>query len=117
MPNMGKQYYGRSKGKSELNRTFVRVLQIVCALACTTPKPNKVFSHTEVGECAASIVDKSGESGGVSNSWDRVESGKTSIYRGSTGSDVSDESSYSCLSSAIYKPHKANPLYAFPHHM
>ncbi|KAM1559167.1 hypothetical protein ACFX1Z_002559 [Malus domestica] len=34
----------------------------------------------------------------------------TSIYKGSTGSDVSDESNSSSLSSAIYKPHKANDV-------
>ncbi|XVF16342.1 hypothetical protein REPUB_Repub10bG0023300 [Reevesia pubescens] len=67
------------------------------------------FTNTEVSECASS-VDKSGESGEVSNSCDLVESRKTSIYRGSTGSDLSDESSSSCLSSAIYKPHKANDI-------
>ncbi|KAK6280513.1 hypothetical protein POUND7_020780 [Theobroma cacao] len=67
------------------------------------------FTNTEVSECASS-VDKSAESGEVSNSCDLVESRKTSIYRGSTGSDVSDESSSSCLSSAIYKPHKANDI-------
>ncbi|XVF60226.1 hypothetical protein PTKIN_Ptkin08bG0027800 [Pterospermum kingtungense] len=67
------------------------------------------FTNTEVSECASS-VDKSGESGEASNSCDLVESRKTSIYRGSTGSDVSDESSSSCLSSAIYKPHKANDI-------
>nr|GMC67212.1 protein kinase PVPK-1-like [Ipomoea batatas] len=33
---------------------------------------------------------------------------KTSVYRASTGSDVSDESSSSSLSSAVSKPHKAN---------
>ncbi|XP_059670081.1 protein kinase PVPK-1-like [Cornus florida] len=65
------------------------------------------FTNTEVSECASS-VEKSGESGDISNSGDLIESRKTSIYRGSTGSDVSDESSSSCLSSAMYKPHKAN---------
>ncbi|KAI4311855.1 hypothetical protein MLD38_036718 [Melastoma candidum] len=39
-----------------------------------------------------------------------VESGKNSIYRGSTGSDVSDESSCSSFSSSINKPHKANDI-------
>lgn len=58
------------------------------------------FTNTEVSECVSSI-EKSVES-------DFVESRKTSIYRGSTGSDVSDESSSSSLSSAMYKPHKAN---------
>uniref|UniRef100_A0A5B6ZXG5 non-specific serine/threonine protein kinase n=1 Tax=Davidia involucrata TaxID=16924 RepID=A0A5B6ZXG5_DAVIN len=65
------------------------------------------FTNTEVSECGSS-VEKSGESGEVSNSGDFVESRKTSIYRGSTGSDVSDECSSSNLSSAMYKPHKAN---------
>ncbi|XP_042057620.1 serine/threonine-protein kinase D6PK-like [Salvia splendens] len=61
------------------------------------------FTNTEVSECGKS------ESGEVSNSCDFVvESRKTSIYRGSTGSDVSDESSSSSFSSAMYKPHKAN---------
>ncbi|XP_022741354.1 serine/threonine-protein kinase D6PK-like [Durio zibethinus] len=59
------------------------------------------FTNTEVSECASS-VGKSGGSGEVSR--------KTSIHRGSTGSDVSDESSSSYLSSAIYKPHKANDI-------
>ncbi|XVF57993.1 hypothetical protein PTKIN_Ptkin07bG0026800 [Pterospermum kingtungense] len=68
------------------------------------------FTNTEVSECASSSVDKSGESGEVSNSCDLVESMKTSTYRGSTGSDISDDSSFSCLSSAIYKPHKANDI-------
>ncbi|XP_031108797.1 serine/threonine-protein kinase D6PK-like [Ipomoea triloba] len=65
------------------------------------------FTNTEVSECASS-VDKSGDSGEVSNSCDFVESTKTSVYRASTGSDVSDESSSSSLSSAVSKPHKAN---------
>ncbi|CAN6449279.1 unnamed protein product [Victoria cruziana] len=37
-----------------------------------------------------------------------VESGKSSICRGSNSSDISDESSCSSLSSSINKPHKAN---------
>lgn len=65
------------------------------------------FTNTELSECASS-VEKSAESGEVSNSGDFVESRKTSIYRGSTGSDVSDESSSSSLSSTLYKPHKSN---------
>ena len=39
---------------------------------------------------------------------DSVESGKSSIYRGSTSSMVSNESTCSSFSSAINKPHKAN---------
>ncbi|KAK8302160.1 hypothetical protein V6Z12_D04G069200 [Gossypium hirsutum] len=67
------------------------------------------FTNTEVSECANS-VEKSGESGEVSNSFDLGESRKTSLYRESTGSDVSDESSSSFLSSTVYKPHKANDI-------
>ncbi|XP_075505196.1 protein kinase PVPK-1-like [Primulina tabacum] len=65
------------------------------------------FTNTEVSECASSIK-KSAQSGEVGNLCDLVESRKISMYRGSTCSDVSDESSSSSLSSAIYKPHKAN---------
>ncbi|KAK6928387.1 Protein kinase domain [Dillenia turbinata] len=64
------------------------------------------FTYTEASDCMSS-AEKSGERAAVSNS-DNVESRKISIYRGSTGSDVSDESISSSLSSAIYKPHKAN---------
>lgn len=41
---------------------------------------------------------------------DRVESGKSSMCRGSTSSDISDESSCSSFSSSVNKPHKANDL-------
>ncbi|KAK4360783.1 hypothetical protein RND71_019735 [Anisodus tanguticus] len=59
------------------------------------------FTTTEViSECASSMDNKSGESGDISR--------KTSFYRGSTGSDISDESSSTSFSSAIYKPHQAN---------
>ncbi|KAH6837718.1 D6 protein kinase like 2 [Perilla frutescens var. hirtella] len=39
-----------------------------------------------------------------------IESGKSSMCRGSTGSDVSDESTCSSFSSGINKPHKANDV-------
>lgn len=67
------------------------------------------FTNTEVSECRSSI-GKSVENGEVSQSCDIVESRKTSICRGSTGSDISDESSSSSFSSAAYKPHKANDV-------
>ncbi|XAR51911.1 Non-specific serine/threonine protein kinase [Bertholletia excelsa] len=67
------------------------------------------FTNTEASECTSS-AEKSGESREVSNSNDLVESRKTSIYRGSTGSDLSDESSSSSLSTTVYKPHKANDI-------
>jgi len=66
------------------------------------------FVNTGASECVS--VDKSVESGEVTNSCEFNESRKTSICRGSTGSDVSDESSTSSLSSTLYKPHKANDI-------
>nr|KYP54858.1 Protein kinase PVPK-1 [Cajanus cajan] len=66
------------------------------------------FTNTEVSECAS--VDKSRGSGEVANSCDFNESRKTSICRASTGSDASDDSSTSSLSSVLYKPHKANDI-------
>ncbi|EYU27648.1 hypothetical protein ABFS82_13G137700 [Erythranthe guttata] len=44
----------------------------------------------------------------VSGHGNFVESGKSSMCRASTGSDVSDESTCSSFSSTINKPHKAN---------
>ncbi|KAK8644038.1 hypothetical protein V6N13_013311 [Hibiscus sabdariffa] len=41
---------------------------------------------------------------------DYIESGKSSMCRGSTSSDLSDESTCSSLSSSINKPHKANDI-------
>ncbi|CAL0323058.1 unnamed protein product [Lupinus luteus] len=66
------------------------------------------FTNTVGSECVS--VDKSVESGEVPNSCYFNESRKSSICRGSTGSDVSDESSTSSLSNAMYKPHKANDI-------
>ncbi|OMO59289.1 hypothetical protein CCACVL1_24944 [Corchorus capsularis] len=80
----------------------------MCAATLYT-EAKQSFTNTEVSECPSSI-DKSVESGEVSNSCDLVDSRKTSLYRGSTGSDVSDESSSSYLSGTIYKPHKANDI-------
>lgn len=66
------------------------------------------FGTTVVSDGAS--VDKSTGSTKVSNSCDFVESRKTSTCRGSTGSDVSDESSLSSYSSAVNKPHKGNDV-------
>ncbi|KAK9064746.1 hypothetical protein SSX86_016128 [Deinandra increscens subsp. villosa] len=61
------------------------------------------FTNTEVSEGGSrSSIGKSIENG------DRVESNKTSVYRESSGSDVSEESSLSSFTSAMYKPHKQN---------
>ncbi|PSR95568.1 Serine/threonine-protein kinase [Actinidia chinensis var. chinensis] len=51
---------------------------------------------------------KTSGSAKISGRADYVESGKSSMCRGSTSSDVSDESTCSSLSISINKPHKAN---------
>lgn len=51
---------------------------------------------------------KTSGSAKISDRGDYVESGKSSMCRGSTSSDVSDESTCSSLSSSVNKPHKAN---------
>ncbi|RZC93342.1 hypothetical protein C5167_026100 [Papaver somniferum] len=53
-------------------------------------------------------TEKSSGSAKVSNSCDFVDSGKNSICRGSTSSDVSEDSSSSSVNSSINKPHRAN---------
>ncbi|KAK4759704.1 hypothetical protein SAY87_022835 [Trapa incisa] len=55
-------------------------------------------------------VKESSVSTKVNQQADLMESGKSSICRGSTGSDISDESSCSSFSCNINKPHKANDL-------
>ncbi|KAM6585528.1 hypothetical protein CsatB_012530 [Cannabis sativa] len=56
----------------------------------------------------ASSLGKTSGSAKISDRIDFVESGKSSMCRGSTSSDVSDESSCSSFSSSVNKPHKAN---------
>ncbi|KAJ0790486.1 putative protein kinase AGC-RSK-2 family [Helianthus annuus] len=55
--------------------------------------------------------EASGNAGGSAKTSEKtevVESGKSSVCRGSTSTDVSDESSCSSLSSNMNKPHKSN---------
>ncbi|XP_047978962.1 serine/threonine-protein kinase D6PKL1-like [Salvia hispanica] len=61
---------------------------------------------------SAKISDAPAKTSGSAKVSDRVEleSGKSSVCRGSTGSDVSDESTCSSFSSGINKPHKANDI-------
>ncbi|KAF3453290.1 hypothetical protein FNV43_RR03730 [Rhamnella rubrinervis] len=63
----------------------------------------------KVSDGASSLAKTSG-SAKISDRAEFVESGKSSICRGSTSSDVSDESTCSSLSSSINKPHKANDI-------
>ncbi|RVW50328.1 Serine/threonine-protein kinase D6PKL2 [Vitis vinifera] len=61
----------------------------------------------KVSDGTGSLAKTSG-SAKISDRVEFVESGKSSMCRGSTSSDVSDESTCSSLSSSISKPHKAN---------
>lgn len=63
----------------------------------------------KVSDGTSSIAKTSG-SAKISDRVDLVESGKSSMCRGSTSSDVSDESTCSSFSSSISKPHKANDI-------
>nr|XP_043638879.1 serine/threonine-protein kinase D6PKL2-like [Erigeron canadensis] len=64
-------------------------------------------ASAKVSDGVSSVAKMSG-SGKLSEKTDLVESGKSSICRGSTSTDVSDESSCSSLSSSVSKPHKSN---------
>ncbi|XP_042501740.1 protein kinase PVPK-1-like [Macadamia integrifolia] len=75
--------------------------------ATQNPDAKDSSAATEISDCVSSM-EKSTGSAKVSNSCDIMESRKTSIYRGSTGSDVSEESSSSSFNSGMNKPHKAN---------
>jgi len=57
----------------------------------------------------ASSLSKASVSAKVSGQpADMIESGKSSLYRASGGSDVSDESTCSSICSSVSKPHKSN---------
>ncbi|KAK3003926.1 hypothetical protein RJ639_018035 [Escallonia herrerae] len=64
-------------------------------------------ASAKVSDGASSLAKTSG-SAKVSNQADFVESGKSSMCRGSTSTDVSEESTCSSFSRNISKPHKAN---------
>ncbi|KAF2288935.1 hypothetical protein GH714_022887 [Hevea brasiliensis] len=81
----------------------------------TTDKKSKNLQN-EIGASSAEVSDgtssiaKTSGSAKISEKADFVESGKSSANRGSTSSDVSDESTCSSLSSSVNKPHKANDM-------
>ena len=64
-------------------------------------------ASTKVSDDTSSVT-KTNESAKISDRADFVESGKSSMCRASTCSDVSDESTSSTISSSVNKPHKAN---------
>ncbi|CAN6182663.1 unnamed protein product [Urochloa humidicola] len=65
------------------------------------------FASAKVSDGTSSLRKTSG-SATMSTRADFTESGKSSICRASTGSDISDESSCSSMSSTTTKPHKGN---------
>ncbi|KAH6778600.1 D6 protein kinase like 2 [Perilla frutescens var. frutescens] len=66
-------------------------------------------ASAKVSDGTNSLAKTSG-SPKISERVDFVESGKSSLCRGSTSTDVSDESTCSSFSSAVNKPHKANDV-------
>ncbi|KAL0737352.1 hypothetical protein Bca4012_013562 [Brassica carinata] len=88
------------------------VLEHVDSLTIDTNDQEKKTSGSvsaKVSDGTSSLGKTSG-SAKLSGRLDFMESGKSSLYRGSTSSDVSDESSCSSFSSTVNKPHKANDL-------
>ncbi|KAE8655723.1 Protein kinase G11A [Hibiscus syriacus] len=91
-----------------------------CAKKASNRVDSSVYETRNSSEISANQEKKTSEYGSVKNSSvyakvsngisDRLESGKSSMCRGSTSSDVSDESTCSSFSSSISKPHKANDL-------
>ncbi|KAJ1290098.1 hypothetical protein BS78_02G216600 [Paspalum vaginatum] len=65
------------------------------------------FASAKVSDGTSSLRKTSG-SATMSTRADFTQSGKSSMCRASTGSDISDESSCSSMSSATTKPHKGN---------
>ncbi|KAF8390492.1 hypothetical protein HHK36_025018 [Tetracentron sinense] len=104
-----KEYFGQLNNQSESQSAITHCQSPDNSFYTATPytEAEDSFVNTEVSDCDSS-VEKTGGSAKVSNSCDFVESRKTSICRGSTGSDVSDESSSCSFNSSVYKPHKAN---------
>ncbi|XP_042010973.1 serine/threonine-protein kinase D6PK-like [Salvia splendens] len=85
---------------------------------CSGDKEKKASNHRNVKDSSASskvsdgtnTLAKTSGSPKISDRVEFVESGKSSLCRGSTSTDVSDESSCSSLSTAVNKPHKANDM-------
>ncbi|XXG63135.1 hypothetical protein AAC387_Pa05g1388 [Persea americana] len=72
---------------------------------CSSIKDSSASAKVSDG---TSSLAKSSGSTKISDRLDFVESGKSSMCRASTSSDVSDDSTCSSISSSINKPHKAN---------
>ncbi|XP_050217150.1 serine/threonine-protein kinase D6PKL2 [Mercurialis annua] len=76
---------------------------------------SKILQHEldlispKISDGTGSLAKTSG-SAKINERADFIESGKSSVNRGSTSSDVSDESTCSSFSSSVNKPHKANDM-------
>ncbi|GAA0140306.1 hypothetical protein LIER_01678 [Lithospermum erythrorhizon] len=65
------------------------------------------LASAKVSDGSSSLAKTSGSTK-FGDRTDFMESGKSSMCRGSTSTDLSEESSYSTLSTSVNKPHKAN---------
>lgn len=108
---------GLSLGDSKQVTTYVgpEVSETKGSLEADDEQEKKTSEHgvvtasAKVSDGTGSLAKKSG-SAKTSVRADCVESGKSSMCKGSTSSDVSDESTCSSLSSSVNKPHKANDV-------
>ncbi|CAH9083688.1 unnamed protein product [Cuscuta europaea] len=102
--------------KEFLVNNFDSILNLGNSQDASAP-PEARFDQEKKGSGSGTVKDSSvsPEVSNVENSFAKTsgiaktsESGKSSMYRGSTSSDLSDESSCSSFSSGANKPHKAN---------
>ncbi|OIT22431.1 PREDICTED: serine/threonine-protein kinase D6PKL2-like [Nicotiana attenuata] len=82
------------------------------SLESSTDQEKKTSEQTsgKNSSVSAKVSDGTSSLAKTSDRADFVESGKSSMCRGSTSTDVSDESSFSSFSSSVNKPHKTNDL-------
>ncbi|KAH9607677.1 hypothetical protein KSS87_011646, partial [Heliosperma pusillum] len=83
-------------------------LESSLSLECGSEEDSKI-SDQGIGSASGKVSDGAGSLAKTSGR-EFVESGKSSMGKGSTSSDVSDESSCSSLSSSVNKPHKSQDM-------
>ncbi|KAL7088120.1 hypothetical protein ACP275_13G109300 [Erythranthe tilingii] len=76
----------------------------------TNSKQSPTFDQEKKASDQEKISDGANSVAKTSGRVELVESGKSSLCRGSTSTDISDESSCSSFSSSVNKPHKANDV-------
>lgn len=87
----------------------MRSSQLLGDLKKKTSEPDSAKNSSASAKVSDSLPKTSG-SAKVSDRVEYVESGKSSICRGSASTNVSDESTSSSFSGSVNKPHKANDL-------